>query len=468
MSKNLYEEGFPDDDPTDELPILTDVIVEQDDDRTEIHQALRAEEDTDRHQQPDPEQIPTLEDRDETATELVRDIADRDAKLAALEGELAKLEGRWRQTSDELTGRTAELADARSELDSLRAEREADQAAVSQARDQVHERDEQIAALAAELDTARAGTEALEDNARVFEQRIANLEAENAAAAGAAQSTTESGANAKLRDELAALAAHIENRNTIWRQRAAEVSEKSTRIRELELELEQRVAAQDAAERLAEIEIERARDYRERLVAATAALEATQLRPVVESFEPAQVRVETSRTAVAQESPDETVDLPSKVDRLSLELERAVALQQNVGDDSDGLRRLEELELAIRELEKDMDDTVEASPPVPQTEYAPPQLICLTSDTPETHELDEGDVVIGRGSHCAIRLMTHYVSREHARLATVDGQCTLEDLGSRNGVFVNSVRIERQVLDDDDLITIGDTQFRFRAAEART
>jgi hypothetical protein len=455
MSKNFYEEGFPDDDPTDELPILADVVVEQDDDRTQAHQTLTAEEDTGPYQQPDPKQIPTLQDRDETRPELVPDIADRDAKLAALEAELENLESRWQQTSEELTARTAELTDARSELESLRAKRGLDQEVVSQASVQVHERDQQIAALAADLEAARAGAKTLEHNARVLEQRIADLEAENAAASGAGQSDTESATNAKLRDELAALAAHIENRNTIWRKRAAEVIEKSMRIRELELELEQRVEAQSAAEHRAEMEIERARDYRERLVAATAALHATQLGPVAE-------RTEAAR---ALESADETVDRPRNTDRLSLELERAVALQQNAGDDSDGLRRLEELELAIRELERGMDDTPEDSPRMPQTEYVPPQLICLTSDAPETYALDDGEVVIGRGSHCKIRLMTHYVSREHARLATTDGACTLEDLGSRNGVFVNSVRIERQALNNDDLITIGDTQFRFRAAE---
>jgi pSer/pThr/pTyr-binding forkhead associated (FHA) protein len=37
----------------------------------------------------------------------------------------------------------------------------------------------------------------------------------------------------------------------------------------------------------------------------------------------------------------------------------------------------------------------------------------------------------------------------------------IEDAGSRNGVFVNAVRVDRQTLQEGDLITIGDTQFRF-------
>jgi pSer/pThr/pTyr-binding forkhead associated (FHA) protein len=37
----------------------------------------------------------------------------------------------------------------------------------------------------------------------------------------------------------------------------------------------------------------------------------------------------------------------------------------------------------------------------------------------------------------------------------------IEDLGSRNGVFVNSVRVDRRQLQQGDLVTIGETQFRF-------
>jgi pSer/pThr/pTyr-binding forkhead associated (FHA) protein len=37
----------------------------------------------------------------------------------------------------------------------------------------------------------------------------------------------------------------------------------------------------------------------------------------------------------------------------------------------------------------------------------------------------------------------------------------IEDLGSTNGVFVNSVRIDRHELHHSDLVTVGETQFRF-------
>lgn len=454
MSKNFYEEGFPDDDPTDELPILkgVGVVADDDEDSTEAHQALEAEEDTGRLQQPDATQIPTLEDRDDTATELARDIADRDAKLAALRSELASFESRWRETSEALAAQTAALSAANTELEQYRAQCETERDAAEQLRNELRERDDKTVALTNELDAARTSAVALEDNVRVLEKRIVELEAEDAKTPGERVSRSETAVITKLREEVAALAHHIENRNAIWRQRAAEVREKTTRIRELELELEQRITAERVALSRAEVESNRARDYRERLVAATAALEITQQPPQIAAEPPDET------TASAREASSRAAG-----DRLSAELERAVALQQSVSNDSQGLRRFEEAELAIRELEKDMDDTV-AMAHKPEAKSTPPQLICLTGEVPEAHPLDAPNVVIGRGKHCAIRLMTHYVSREHARLVTTDNQSVLEDLGSRNGVFVNSVRVKRQALSDDDLITIGDTQFRYRAA----
>jgi predicted nucleic acid-binding Zn-ribbon protein len=90
-----------------------------------------------------------------------------------------------------------------------------------------------------------------------------------------------------------------------------------------------------------------------------------------------------------------------------------------------------------------------------------PALICLTGDAPKRFALTKKTVTVGRGPHCDLQIVTHFVSREHARL-TVNGDATLiEDLGSRNGVFVNSVKVDRRRLEQGDLVTIGETQFRF-------
>jgi pSer/pThr/pTyr-binding forkhead associated (FHA) protein len=53
------------------------------------------------------------------------------------------------------------------------------------------------------------------------------------------------------------------------------------------------------------------------------------------------------------------------------------------------------------------------------------------------------------------------VSREHARILVSGNTVVVEDLGSTNGIFVNAVRVDRQELRHGDLVTVGETQFRF-------
>lgn len=51
-------------------------------------------------------------------------------------------------------------------------------------------------------------------------------------------------------------------------------------------------------------------------------------------------------------------------------------------------------------------------------------------------------MVVGRSASCALRLDERAVSGEHAVLAWSGSAWTLRDLGSRNGTFVNGVRVE--------------------------
>jgi pSer/pThr/pTyr-binding forkhead associated (FHA) protein len=91
-----------------------------------------------------------------------------------------------------------------------------------------------------------------------------------------------------------------------------------------------------------------------------------------------------------------------------------------------------------------------------------PALVCLTSDGPRRFALVKGTVTIGRSASCDIQILTHFVSREHARLTVSPrGGVVIEDLGSTNGVFVNAVRVHRQELHHGDVVTIGESQFRF-------
>lgn len=72
-----------------------------------------------------------------------------------------------------------------------------------------------------------------------------------------------------------------------------------------------------------------------------------------------------------------------------------------------------------------------------------------------------GTYVIGR-KECDIVLDDEKVSRKHASIIIVrDGQYAVQDLASRNGTFVNGVRLTRRNLGHNDLIRVGNTTLRF-------
>lgn len=71
-------------------------------------------------------------------------------------------------------------------------------------------------------------------------------------------------------------------------------------------------------------------------------------------------------------------------------------------------------------------------------------------------EIPEGEFVIGRTPECQLALDDPRVSRKHAVLRATPKGVVVEDLGSRNGVSVNGVKIAgQQLCTDGDRVTIG-------------
>jgi serine phosphatase RsbU (regulator of sigma subunit) len=60
---------------------------------------------------------------------------------------------------------------------------------------------------------------------------------------------------------------------------------------------------------------------------------------------------------------------------------------------------------------------------------------------PFDHVVESDDVVIGRSTRCDLALADRFLSRQHARLYRADDEWLIEDLGSRNGTFVNGRKI---------------------------
>lgn len=94
-----------------------------------------------------------------------------------------------------------------------------------------------------------------------------------------------------------------------------------------------------------------------------------------------------------------------------------------------------------------------------------PQLVGLEGlAAGSAFALTEKRVTVGRDGDNGIVLAENTVSRLHA-LLTRDrqGQITLTDEGSANGIYVNGARTERAILTGGDEVQIGDNVFRFEA-----
>ncbi len=75
--------------------------------------------------------------------------------------------------------------------------------------------------------------------------------------------------------------------------------------------------------------------------------------------------------------------------------------------------------------------------------------------------LKSGINFIGRDPMCDVFIGDPHISRTHASVDLVsDGTMTLMDLGSTNGIMVNSQRVPSAILNAGDSFTIGQTLFK--------
>ncbi|MBA2301428.1 MAG: SpoIIE family protein phosphatase [Acidobacteria bacterium] len=77
---------------------------------------------------------------------------------------------------------------------------------------------------------------------------------------------------------------------------------------------------------------------------------------------------------------------------------------------------------------------------------------------PVERECREGSLTFGRGADADVSISDHSMSRQHARIVADAGAWMVEDLGARNGTFVNGLRIDgRRPLAAGDVVKMGAT-----------
>ncbi|MEX0976368.1 MAG: FHA domain-containing protein [Woeseia sp.] len=76
-------------------------------------------------------------------------------------------------------------------------------------------------------------------------------------------------------------------------------------------------------------------------------------------------------------------------------------------------------------------------------------------------------LTVGRTTHNDIQIKAQYISRRHAVLVTEDDRTRIVDWGSKNGVYVNGIRVTEKSLRNGDRVTVGTAEFRFEERPKR-
>lgn len=80
----------------------------------------------------------------------------------------------------------------------------------------------------------------------------------------------------------------------------------------------------------------------------------------------------------------------------------------------------------------------------------------------EIVKLYSGRNTIGTSTECSIVLQDSEVSAKHASLRYEENTCQLRDLDSQNGTFVNGKEIVRAELQENDIISVGNTKLKLK------
>jgi general secretion pathway protein A len=154
-----------------------------------------------------------------------------------------------------------------------------------------------------------------------------------------------------------------------------------------------------------------------------------------------------------------TGGVPAQINRLCSRALANAAADESMNVTAAALERaIDELGLRDRALPAFMQPMAdESSAALPES-----KLILSLQGNPDREVVLTGDrVLIGRGDEADVRIDSVFVSRYHALILRDGKQDVLLDLGSTNGLLVNSRRIVRRALRDRDLIQIGPTRVTY-------
>ncbi len=456
--------------------------------------------------------------RDATIVQVLHSLGERDAQLSALQAEHARvlpaLEARakngtqleqellsvrgqlnaaaadFKSSQDQLRTLSAQLERGESEITAVRADLTVSKTQAHSYFELLRTRDwrsgfEQnlfrdvdarvgaaqaaAKALAAERDRIQAQVTALEAAVAAQKVTIHQLQAAAGVQVNAAAQRAQDAAQAEQRraewlatlsaaeTEKARLTAELAARDQALVARDRALAEAQAALSEGAQQLAQLQSAHAA--KMAELQAD-AKQREEEMTVLMAHLK--EARRPIESIEGDARRVKEElavKTAALTELSDEAAKLRAALERTRGALEEREFL----------IRRLERSESnnanVLGRIQTSMERLGSVTPPgtgVAAVAEWSPELIRIDGDRSITHTLGRR-TRIGRAAGCELHIDSSSVSRHHALILAGTREAIIEDLNSTNGVILNGRKVTRQVLNDGDIVTIGEIQFRYVA-----
>ena len=142
------------------------------------------------------------------------------------------------------------------------------------------------------------------------------------------------------------------------------------------------------------------------------------------------------------------------------------ALLSELAEKSRSIESIDEIEHVIHEIDGRMSERFDIG--AEGDKDRPTRVLTGTIDGQELRfPLFKDRLTVGRTATNDIQLRAQYVSRRHA-IILVEGETTrIVDWGSKNGVYVNKVRISDQTLTNGDLVAIGNAEFVYEERARR-
>jgi chromosome segregation ATPase len=453
--------------------------------------------------------------RDATIVQVLHSLSERDAQLSALQSEHAKvlpaLEARAKsgtQLEDELTAVRAQLKTLSAELNSAREQANALGAQAKRQASEIHSARAEMTITKTQASSYLELLRTRDWRSNFHQNQFRDMDAKVGAADAAREvfKAERDQIAARLAAQQATISAHgatIEQLQSAAAAQAGSVAEQAKRLQEAEQQRNAWTA------KLSALEADRARLQAE-LTASDQALTlaqasadgATQRKAQLQSEHAAKIaELEADAETREQEMtvlmahlqearrPIETIE--GDVKRLKEDLGLKTLAINELTEEADKLRaalertrgQLEEREFLIRRLERSESNNANVlgriqtsmerlgSSVAPSVNATPapewsPELIRIDGDRSIGHTLGRR-TRIGRAPGCELHIDSSSVSRHHALILAGTREAIIEDLNSTNGVILNGRKVTRQVLNDGDIVTIGDIQFRYVAKPAQ-